>query len=136
MRSWYTTKPCSPTEKSPISHVVYDSLWENAVADLCEQDDAVVAWARDDHLGFKVRYLWLIPQFRTGSPDSPGQWQNAGAGGEGQDSEQNRAKHAAMDVWSRAVNEQGSFGEWRFEVVFEPAKIKDTVLRPAVTTAI
>ncbi|WP_255556567.1 hypothetical protein [Methylococcus sp. Mc7] len=46
----------------------------------------------------------------------------------GQDSERNRAKRAAMDIWIQAVNEQGGFGQWCFDVIFEPAKMRDTLL--------
>ena len=58
MRTWYTTKPCAPTAKSQISHVVYDSTWEKAVADLCEKESDVIAWAKNDHLDFKIRYMY------------------------------------------------------------------------------
>ena len=58
MRSWLTTKPCRATVRSQISHVVYDSTWEKAVADLCEKMPQVVAWVKNDHLDFVIRYLW------------------------------------------------------------------------------
>lgn len=43
----------------------------------------------------------------------------------GQDSEQNRAKRAAMDTWIKAVNEQGGFGSWCFATVFDPSQVRD-----------
>ena len=49
----------------------------------------------------------------------------------GVDSEQNRAKRAAMETWINAVNEQGGFGHWCFDVVFEPAKTKDILIKHA-----
>ncbi len=58
MRPWLTTKPCSSTKRSQISHVVYDSTWEKMVADICEKESSISAWAKNDHLNFKVRYLW------------------------------------------------------------------------------
>jgi type III restriction enzyme len=127
MRTWYTTKPCAPTDKSQISHVVYDSVWEKAVADLCEKEGLVLAWAKNDHLDFKVRYLYRGSS-RNFVPDYLIRLNNGKTlvlEVKGQDSEQNRAKRAAMAVWIKAVNEQGGFGQWRFEVVFEPAKIRD-----------
>jgi len=45
----------------------------------------------------------------------------------GQDSEQNRAKRAAMDVWIKAVNEQGGFGSWCFDTVFDPSLVRDVI---------
>ena len=130
MRTWYTTKPCQATTKSHLSHAVYDSVWEKAVADLCETQPSISAWAKNDHLDFKVRYLYrgssrnFVPDYlirsRTGK--------TLVLEVKGQDSEQNRAKRAAMDTWIQAVNEQGGFGQWRFSVVFEPAKIRDVVI--------
>ncbi|WP_367027457.1 hypothetical protein ABZN20_09395 [Methylococcus sp. ANG] len=130
MRTWYTTKPCAPTGKSQISHVVYDSVWEKAVADLCEKEPWVLAWAKNDHLDFKVRYLYRGSS-RNFVPDYLIRLNNGKTlvlEVKGQDSERNRAKRAAMDIWIQAVNEQGGFGQWCFDVVFEPAKMRDTLL--------
>lgn len=129
MRTWYTTKPCAPTARSQISHAVYDSVWEKAVADLCEKEECVVAWAKNDHLDFKVRYLYrgssrnFVPDYLIRLNNSKTLVLEV----KGQDSEQNRAKRAAMQNWVQAINEQGGFGQWCFEVVFDPAKIRDAI---------
>ena len=133
MRTWHTTKPCMATERSQISHAVYDSTWEKAVADLCEREPLVVAWAKNDHLDFKVRYLYRGSS-RNFIPDYLIKLRNGKTlvlEIKGQDSEQNRAKRAAMQTWVDAVNEQGGFGNWVFDVVFEPAKIRDVVIKHA-----
>ena len=49
----------------------------------------------------------------------------------GVDSEQNRAKRTVMEIWIKAVNEQGGFGQWCFDVVFEPARTRDVLLKHA-----
>lgn len=133
MRSWLTTRPCLATEKSQISHVVYDSTWEKAVADLCEKVPQVVAWVKNDHLDFIVRYLWRGSS-RNFTPDYLVRLNNGKTlvlEVKGVDSEQNRAKRAAMETWIKAVNEQGGFGHWCFEVVFEPAETRDVLVRHA-----
>ena len=131
MRTWYTTKPCSPADNSQISHVIYDSVWEKAVADLCERRDAkVLAWAKNDHLDFKVRYLYRGSS-RNFLPDYLIRLANGKTlvlEVKGQDSEQNRAKRAAMQTWINAINEQGGFGQWCFAVVFEPSRIRDAIM--------
>jgi type III restriction enzyme len=130
MRTWYTTKPCEATTKPQISHAVYDSVWEKAVADLCEREPCVSAWAKNDHLDFKVRYLYRGSS-RNFIPDYLIRLSNGKTlvlEVKGQDSEQNRAKRAAMEIWIQAVNEQGGFSQWCFAVVFEPAKIRDVVM--------
>jgi len=45
----------------------------------------------------------------------------------GEDSDQNRAKRAALDAWVHGVNAKGGFGVWCWDVAFEPAKIHDIV---------
>lgn len=133
MRPWLTTKPCLVTQRSQISHVVYDSAWEKVVADICEKDSAVVAWAKNDHLGFVVRYLWRGSS-RNFVPDYLLRLNNGKTlvlEVKGVDSEQNHAKRAAMHTWVQAVNEEGGFGQWCFDVVFEPAKTRDIILQHA-----
>lgn len=133
MRSWLTTRPCLATEKSQISHVVYDSAWEKAVADLCEKVPQVVAWAKNDHLDLIVRYLWRGSS-RNFTPDYLVRLNNGKTlmlEVKGVDSEQNRAKRAVMETWIKAVNEQGGFGHWCFDVVFEPARTRDVLLKHA-----
>lgn len=58
MRTWYTTRPCEPTQRSQVSHIVVDSAWEKHAADLLESHPGVLAWAKNEHLGFQVYYLW------------------------------------------------------------------------------
>jgi type III restriction enzyme len=129
MRPWLTTKPCQPTRHSQISHAVHDSVWEKAVVDICEKQKFVAAWAKNDHLDFTVRYLWK-GSTRNFVPDYLIRFTNGKTlvlEVKGQDSEQNKAKRAAMQTWVKTINEQGGFGQWCFDVVFDPAKIMDVI---------
>lgn len=129
MRSWLTTKPCAPTKRSQISHVVYDSAWEKMVADICEKHSDVTAWAKNDHLDFKVRYLWRGSS-RNFVPDYLIRLSNGKTlilEVKGQDSDRNAAKRAAMNTWVAAVNLQGGFGHWVFDTVFDPSKTRDVI---------
>ena len=97
---------------------------------MCETEPSVSAWVKNDHLDFTVRYLYRGSS-RNFVPDYVIRLKSGKTlvlEVKGQDSEQNRAKRAAMDTWVRAVNEQGGFGQWGFAVVFEPAKIRDAVM--------
>lgn len=133
MRAWLTTKPCQPTTHSQISHAVYDSVWEKAVVDICEKQTFVAAWTKNDHLDFTVRYLWK-GSTRNFVPDYLIRFTNGKTlvlEVKGRDSEQNKAKRAAMQTWVKTINEQGGFGQWCFDVVFDPAKIMDSISRHA-----
>src|SRR5918996_4009358 len=54
MRTWYTSKSCHPTIKSQISHAVFDSGWEAAALFAFDHSNEVLAYAKNDHLGFYV----------------------------------------------------------------------------------
>jgi type III restriction enzyme len=43
---------------SQISHCVYDSSWEATEAYLLEKNEHVKAWAKNDHLGFEIVYVY------------------------------------------------------------------------------
>ena len=134
MRTWYTTRLCEKTQRSQISHLVVDSGWEKYVAEILESHPRVAGWAKNDHLGFQVLYLWsgskrkFIPDFLI----------RFDAGKtlvleiKGEDSEQDRAKRGALSQWVEAVNAHGGFGTWASDVVVgEPAGARDVIDRHA-----
>jgi len=47
----------------------------------------------------------------------------------GEDSEQNRAKRSAMEMWVAAVNAKGGFGTWSSDVAYQPAQLHDVLTR-------
>lgn len=133
MRTWYTTKPCQPTRKSQVSHLVVDSAWEAHAANVLEGRDGagVVAYAKNDHLGFQVHYLWggarrrYLPDFLIRLANGKTLVLEI----KGQDSEQDRAKRSAMQAWVQGVNAKGGFGAWCCDVAYEPSHIQDILGR-------
>lgn len=129
MRTWYTTKPNHPTTRSHISHVVGDSAWEQYAANIFDKRDGVEAFAKNDHLGFQVHYLWAgsrrryIPDFLV----RLGNGKTLVLEIKGEDSPQNKAKRDALAEWVAAVNAAGGFGQWSWDVAFQPAEIQDIV---------
>lgn len=129
MRTWYTTKPCRETRKSQISNMIADSAWEQYAANAIEASGEVVAFAKNEHLGFQIYYLWngarrrYVPDFLIKLTNGKTLILEI----KGEDSEQNRAKRAALDTWAKGVNAKGGFGVWCWDVVFEPAKIRDVL---------
>lgn len=127
MRTWYTTKPCESTRKSQVSHVMVDSTWEHYTANALEKSDLVQAYAKNDHLGFQVYYLWnggkrrFVPDFLVRLSNGKTLVLEI----KGEDSDQNRAKRVALDVWVKGVNARGGFGVWCWDVAFEPARVHD-----------
>lgn len=123
MRTWYTTKVVEPTKHSQISHIVVDSGWEKYAANLAEDHPKVAAWVKNDHLGFSILYLWNGSK-RKYIPDFLVRYQSGKTlvlEVKGQDSPQDQAKRAALDLWVKAVNAHGGFGTWAWDVVVDSA---------------
>ena len=132
MRTWYTTRICEPTRRSQVSHIVVDSGWEKYVAGILETHPAVAAWAKNDHLGFSIYYLWngskrkFIPDFLIRYASGKTLVLEV----KGQDSAQDQAKRAALGQWVEAVNAHGGLGTWAADVVLEEvAGTVDAVIR-------
>jgi type III restriction enzyme len=108
---------------------VGDASWEAYAANVLEKSASVEAYAKNDHLGFEIYYLWkgsrrrYIPDFIIKS-----------ASGEtivleikGQSSPQTDSKHAALEEWIAAVNEDKRFGLWSWAVAYHPHEVDDIV---------
>lgn len=127
MRTWYTTKSVIPTQKSQISHMVGDSGWEGYAANVLEDSALVEAYAKNDHLGFQVYYLWngarrrYVPDFLIRLASGKTLVLEV----KGEDSAQDRAKRGALDAWVAAVNAKGGFGVWAWEFIVEPHQMRD-----------
>ncbi len=132
MRPWYTTKPCKSTQHSQISHAVADSTWEATLVDALEKAAGrgkVAAYAKNDHLGFAVRY------FHRGSarnyvPDFLIRFANGIQlilEVKGRQGDKEQAKREALDTWVEAVNAYGGFGEWAWDGVYSPDQIQDVL---------
>ena len=131
MRTWYTTKPCQPTKKSQISHAVSDSTWEHYTVNALEDSDSVDSYAKNDHIGFMVHYLWKGSKRRF-IPDYLIRLKNGCTlvlEIKGEDSPQNKAKREALDHWIKGVNAKGGFGSWCWDVAFQPAEVHDIIAR-------
>jgi len=91
--------------------VVGDASWEGYAANVLEKSIKVASYAKNDHLGFEIHYLSngsrrrYIPDFVV----------QAFKGAKlvleikGRKSPQNDAKHAALEEWIAAVNEDKRF---------------------------
>ena len=127
MRIWYTGKPCEFTKRSHVNFCVYDSTWESADAFQLDHNGNVDAWAKNDHLGFEILYVFkgVVHKYR---PDFI-IWLKDGSflvlETKGQDSDQDKAKRASLTEWVKAVNEHGGFGNWTGAVSKQPGEVVD-----------
>lgn len=136
MMTWWTGKPCERTLKSHINLCVYDSTWEASDAYALDHSPHVTAWAKNDHLGFEVLYIYrgVVRKYR---PDFLARLTIGDMlvlETKGQDDEEQRTKRRYLDEWVRAVNEHGGFGHWRWAVALRPGEVLD-VLEKAISGA-
>ena len=137
MGTWYTGKPCEYTSRSHINFCVYDSTWEASEAFELDHNPEVKAWAKNDHLGFEVLYVYrgVVRKYR---PDFLIRLKSGDMlvlETKGQDDEQNRAKRRFLDEWANAVNVHGGFGRWSWDVSRDPGDIKDIIARHSAPMA-
>lgn len=116
----YLTKP----DKSHISHVVADSMWEEHVAIALEDSEEVVSYVKNYNLGFTIPYTYegephqYVPDFvvrarpRNGAPDDI---RNIIIEVSGEPHKEKASKvAAARQLWVPAVNNFGAYGRWDF----------------------
>ena len=127
MVTWYTGKPCEYTARSHVNFCVFDSAWEASEAFHLDNSPNVTAWAKNDHLGFEILYIYrgVVRKYR---PDFIIRLKSGDMlvlETKGQDSEQNRSKRRFLGEWVNAVNEHGGFGRWHADVSWDPGDIHD-----------
>lgn len=133
MAVWYTGKPCEYTSRSHINCCVYDSTWEATEAFALDHSPHVAAWTKNDHLDFKVQYIYngvvkrylpdFLIRFKSGN--------HLILETKGQDSEQDRTKRRFLGKWVEAVNAHGIFGRWSWDVSKAPGEIEYILARHA-----
>lgn len=125
MPRWYTTKPCTVTQHSHISHSVHDSSWEATESYLLEKNPHVIAWAKNDHLGFEIMYTF-DGVIRKYTPDFLIRLDNGKTlvlETKGQETRRDKVKRAALAEWIEAVNNISEFGEWCNDVSYDIADV-------------
>ena len=129
MLPWHTGRPWADTERSHINRCVFDSTWEASEAFALDRHPDVAAWAKNDHLGFEIVYVFdgVVRKYRPDFLVKLKTGTTLVLEVKGQDSPQNQAKRAALDEWTRAVTAHGGFGHWRWAVSRTPSDIVDLV---------
>jgi type III restriction enzyme len=131
MISWNTSKPCELSKKSHVSHVVLDSTWEASEALELDRNKLVHSWVKNDHLGFFINYVFhgvyhkYYPDFLIKMTSGKMLILEV----KGLDNQQNKTKRQYLDEWIKAVNNDGRFGKWNWDVSFRPSDIKDILTK-------
>jgi len=135
MRTWWTGRPCAPTRNSHINLCIFDSTWEASEAFELDRNENVKAWAKNDHLGFEIYYIFQGVRY-TYRPDFLIQLKNDTylvLETKGQDTQQDKTKREFLDQWCEAVNSHGGFGTWRWAVSMNPADVAGILQKMVIT---
>lgn len=127
-----TTKPtyAADATKSQISHVVLDSGWEAKVAQALEEMPEVIAYAKNQNLGFRIPYIVdgversYYPDFlvRMRKPDGGEYTLIIEVTGEKKRDKEVKVD-TARDLWVPAVNNDGRWGWWAIVEVTDPWRV-------------
>ena len=134
-----TTRPTYKTraDRCHVSHVVADTgSWEQKLAQSLEDMGEVIAYVKNDHLGFAIPYTLngeernYIPDFIACVEDGhgPGDLLNLIVEVTGEKKKDKAAKVAtARTLWVPAVNNHGGFGRWAFIEIDDPWDAKNAI---------
>ena len=126
MPSWFTRKTNEKILSSHINRCVYDSTWETSDAHVLDRSPLVYAWAKNDHLGFEVEYVFggVVRKYR---PDflvrlTDGKMLVLETKGEVTPIAETKFQY--LKDWVEAVNTHGGFGHWCCEMSTGPGKLE------------
>lgn len=112
---FWTSKKVRDVQKTHLNYVVQDSKWEQSAAYHLDNHPRVVAFVKNQGLGFAIPYLHddglhnYVPDFIVRLENGV----HLVLEPKGHDLLEDVKKQAA-ERWVRAVNAEGSFGEWRY----------------------
>ncbi len=131
MPTWYTSKPCFITKKSHISHCVFDSAWEATESYRLEKNPHVLAWAKNDHLGFEILYVFdgVVRKYTPDFLIRLDSGKTLVLETKGQETRRDKEKRKALAEWIAAVNMLGDFGQWVNDVSYDVADVDGIIQR-------
>lgn len=122
--NYSTTRPVVDLVKSHLNRAVFRSTWEKKAVEVLEDLDCVECFTPNDRqIGLLVPYDYEDNP-HTYEPDFIVQLNNGvrlmleikGEAGRIHNPDQVLAKNAAARKWSAAVNNQGRYGRWEFDI--------------------
>ena len=131
MPTWFTSKPCYITKTSHISHCTFDSAWESTESYVIEKNPHVKAWAKNDHLGFEILYIFdgvvrnYVPDFLIRLDNGKILILET----KGQETRKDKEKRKALSEWISAVNGLGEYGEWCNDVSYNVADVDGIIAK-------
>ena len=133
MLPWFTGKPVVAANRSHINLCVADSTWEAQAAYELDHNQSVAAWAKNDHLGFEVAYIFagVFHKYRPDYLIRLTNGTNLIVETKGQNTPQDDTKRRYLGEWVKAVNEHGGFGKWKSDRCLNPSDLPSVIHKAA-----
>jgi len=136
---YWTSRKVIETSKSHLNLAPIDSGWEQMVKFALEEHPNVIAWARNYNLGFAIPYLRdttgevhdYIPDFLVRLQSEGREVGTLILEVKGGQDEWKDVKASGARRWVKAVNEDGSYGQWSYCMVRDPFDAGDAVSKAA-----
>ncbi|MEO8292607.1 MAG: DEAD/DEAH box helicase family protein [Actinomycetota bacterium] len=126
----YETDP----DKCHLNYVVQDSDWESNLAHTLEQMPEVLAYVKNQGLGFQIPYVFqgkqanYIPDFIIRYDDGGDEPLNLILEVSGENKKDKQAKvSTAQNQWVPAINNAGAYGRWAFIEIKDPWDAKNLI---------
>ncbi len=123
-----------PAARSHINLGVADSIWEAQAAYEFDRNPAVTAWAKNDHLGFEIAYIFsgVFHKYRPDYLIRLANGVNLILETKGELTPKHETKRRYLGEWVNAVNEHGGFGKWKPGLCLNPSDLP-TEIQKAVS---
>ncbi|MEO8425076.1 MAG: DEAD/DEAH box helicase family protein [Actinomycetota bacterium] len=131
-----STKPIYETDsdRCHLNYVVQDSDWESNLAHTMEQMPEVLAYVKNQGLGFQIPYVFqgkqanYIPDFIIRYDDGGDEPLNLILEVSGENKKDKQAKvSTAQNQWVPAINNAGAYGRWAFIEIKDPWDAKNLI---------
>ncbi len=119
MQEWWTKKKTAIFKKNHINQCVVDSSWEYTHARELDKNKKVLAWVKNDHLGFNVDYVDEKGKMRNYKPDFIARLLNKNymiLEVKGIKKKRDIQKWDFMRNWCKAVSQSTENQNWHFKV--------------------
>ena len=96
-----------------------------------DRNPNVRAWAKNDHLGFSIKYVYggvtrrYLPDFLVRLENGKTLILEM----KGIETERDKAKFSALREWVKAVNSYKAYGEWECVMCKSPAEVDGIILK-------
>ena len=134
MAVWWTSKIKKgqiPFNKTHTNHIVCDSKMEFMEAKIIDDCENVIAFTKNDHLGFIIHYNYqgIIHRYYPDFIIKLISGKMLILETKGKDDEQNRTKRAFLAEWCKAMNNYEKSDKWNWEVSFNQNDLLEKLLK-------